>query len=954
MFGSEGRLIGFACSCDDGVSSRESAGLTFPVRSVTMSRDRMAVDIIGRDEDLSALHAFLDRRADARGPAALALEGDAGIGKSTLWLAALETARERGLRVLTSRPAESERALAYAGLGDLFDEALGDIAPALPAPRRQALEVALLVSDPAGRAVDARALGVAVRSALELLAEDGLVLAIDDLQWLDASSASALGFALRRLPAADISLLWTRRLGTAEQSSAVEDALGPDRIERLQVGPLSAGALQHLLRSRLSRTVSRPTLLRLHEASGGNAFYALELARALESDGSRGDPTRPLPVPQRLEELVSARLGGFDGSTHEALVLVSAHGRLHLSELEAIGIGEPALARALDANVIELERGTVRFTHPLLGSVLYQGLSAAERQSAHSRLAGLAEDPVARARHLALSTDLPDEAVAAALEDAAAAAEAQGAPIVAAELGEHGLRLTAPRSSADLDRRTAAVARAHRAAGEVERGRALAQELLARAPAGAKRAEALVLLADFESEEPRRAIPLFEEALREEGVPPALRASIHQRVSLLVRFIAGLDVAEEHAGAAVALADDLGDDALRAAALAGLALIRFNAGKADGMRLAEQAHELARKAAERPVVQAEFVLAHVLFWASDFDRARPHLERLHREWSERDERSAAGALWYLAVLEWRLGRLTPAGAYAEESRTLSAQYARDDAESPQTLMPIALVAAHRGELAEARVLIERVRELADVHGSLVSVPTGMAGVVELWGGDPEAAAALFTAAEQTVDAPDVAEPCMSWWRAEQVEALLELGRIDDAVARLDDWEAAARRLDRRWALAHATRCRGLVAAARADVEAALRALEDAVSQHEAAQDPFGRGRALLALGVVRRRARLKRPARDAIEAARAGFEAMGAAGWAAEARKELGRIGGRTRTEGLTPAEERVAALVAKGQTNAEVAAALFLAERTVASHLTRVYSKLGVRSRTELSRRLR
>ena len=154
-------------------------------------------------------------------------------------------------------------------------------------------------------------------------------------------------------------------------------------------------------------------------------------------------------------------------------------------------------------------------------------------------------------------------------------------------------------------------------------------------------------------------------------------------------------------------------------------------------------------------------------------------------------------------------------------------------------------------------------------------------------------------------------------------------------------------------IAHATRCRGLVAAARGDVDEALSLLADAVTRHEAVGDPFGAARALLALGVVRRRARQKRAAHEAIDAARVRFEEMGAARWAERAREELGRIGGRTRSEGLTPAEKRVAALVAKGRTNAEVAASLFLAERTVASHLTRVYSKLGVRSRTELSRKL-
>jgi DNA-binding CsgD family transcriptional regulator len=134
------------------------------------------------------------------------------------------------------------------------------------------------------------------------------------------------------------------------------------------------------------------------------------------------------------------------------------------------------------------------------------------------------------------------------------------------------------------------------------------------------------------------------------------------------------------------------------------------------------------------------------------------------------------------------------------------------------------------------------------------------------------------------------------------------------------------------------------------VDEAVSLLDEAIAQHDEVGDPFGEARAELALGIALRRARKKRAAREAIEAALAGFEDLGASTWAERARGELGRIGGRTREEGLTPAERRVAALVARGQTNQEVAAALFLGERTVASHLTRIYAKLGIRSRTELA----
>ena len=197
------------------------------------------------------------------------------------------------------------------------------------------------------------------------------------------------------------------------------------------------------------------------------------------------------------------------------------------------------------------------------------------------------------------------------------------------------------------------------------------------------------------------------------------------------------------------------------------------------------------------------------------------------------------------------------------------------------------------------------------------------------------------------------EPSVRWWSPDYCELLLELGRIADAVRVLDVWEEDAARVEREWVLAHATRCRALVAAAEGNVDQAASLLQQAVAQHEEVGDPFGRARAQLALGVVRRRARQKRAARDMIRAALSSFEELGAAVWVAKARAELGSIGGRTREEGLTAAEHRVAALVAEGRTNREVAAALFLGERTVAGHLTHIYAKLGVRSRTELARRL-
>jgi DNA-binding CsgD family transcriptional regulator len=903
----------------------------------------MSGEVVARGEELSALDAVLDRAA--AGSAALVLEGEAGIGKSTLWRAGVDAARARGMCVLLSQPAEVERGLAHAGLGDLFENALESVLPALSAPRRRALEVALLVED-AVHGSDRRTLGVAVRSALDVLtAQAPVVLAVDDLQWLDPSSASVLAFALRRMREQPILLLLARRLGEGAEASELERAIEGDRVERLSIGPLSLGATHRLLQARLGRTFSRPTLLRVHEVSGGNPFYALEFARVLSADV---DPMEPLHVPATLEGLVRARLDGLPPATRQCLLLASALGRPSAALIADVGVTEDVLEPAFAGHVIERADGTIRFTHPLLASVVYQGVSADERRRVHGLVAQIVDDPIVRARHLALSTERPDTEIAAALEDATALASNRGASIAAAELGEHALRLTPSDARDDRHRRAIGATRAHLEAGEGRRARTIAVDLVASTRAGPSRAEALLLLAELESLD--RSVALLHEALVEAAARPALRAVIHRRLAEHGRMTKGREWAQEHARASLDLAESLDDDALRAGALSVLAALRFEMGDPEAPRLAERAYEAAAVVADEELLKdAGMELAYMLMWSADTVRARTMLESQHREWSERDELRSAEALWCLSWVELRAGRWSLAAEYAERSREVGAQY---ELEWPPHFFLIALVAAHRGELERARDAAERGAALADRQGALLAGLVAVPGLVDFWSGDAPAAAESFAAAEQTANARGWREPNMRWWRADYIEALLELGRMDDAVSLLDVWEADAARVGREWVLAQVTRCRGLLAAAKADVEQAQSLLEEAVGKHEAVGDPFGRARALLALGLVRRRARQKRAARDAIEAALAEFAELGAVSWAARARAELGRVGGRTRVEGLTPAEQRVADLVAQGRTNREVAAALFLGERTVASHLTHIYAKLGVRSRTELARR--
>jgi DNA-binding CsgD family transcriptional regulator len=902
-------------------------------------------DVIGRDPELGLVAAFLGRPVEE--PAGFVFEGEPGIGKSTLWLAALTSARERGFLVLSSRPAEAERGLADVGLGDLFADVVDDVAPRLSMPRRRALEIALL-REAAADPIDHRALGVAVRDVLHLLGERSPVLvAVDDVQWLDPSSSSALAFALRRLPASPVLLLLARRLGDGTAPSGLEQALQTDRVERLPVGPLSIGALHRLLYDRLGRSFARQTLLRIHERSGGNPFFALELARALDVDI---DPLEPLPVPETLDELVRKRLAGLPEATRDALALASALGTASESLLERSGVAGDALTPAAAAHVIERENGTIRFSHPLLSSVLYRDLGE-RRRSVHRQIAAIVEDPLLRARHLGLAADAPDAEVAAVLEDVATLAAERGATAVAAELGEQSVRLTPSDAYHERRRRALAAARAHRAAGEWTRARAIAANLLAETDIGPLRAEALLLLADLEGLD--RAVTLLDEALREAQTRPALQARIQCRLAWATRFKKGFIGALEHARAALQIADELDDDPLRVEALAVLTFLGRATGDPEATAHAVRAHDLASAVGDPQLLnKANCAVANVLDVRTSVEAARALIEREYEEWRERDELLAADWLFELAYVELWSDRWQLAAEYAERAYEINVQYGL---EVPWIHLPIAVVAAHRGHLECARAHSERALQLAEEQFGLhTPVHLGTLGFVALQESDPRTALDWFGEAEATTTRLGWREAGKRWWVPDHVEALLALDRPHDAERVLEAWEADARRLDRAWVLAHVTRCRGLVAAARGAVDEAVILLADAVAQHERAHDTFGRARALLALGVVRRRQRQKRAAREAISEALAEFEELGAATWIENARAELGRIGGRTRAEGLTAAEHRVAKLVADGHTNREVATALFLGERTVETHLSHVYAKLGVRSRAELARTFR
>ena len=314
-----------------------------------MLSEHMSREVIGRKGEFASIAALLGRVAD--GPAALLLAGEPGIGKTVLWTAAIDQARSGEAVVLSFRAVEAEASVSFACLSDLLGDALERALEPLSAPRRHALEVALLLVEPGGPPPDPRAVGLAVRDVFGGLAASAPVLvAVDDLQWVDSASAAVLRFALRRLRTEPIGLLATVR-GDAPTRVAggFENCFDEGRVERVTLGPLSRGASFRLLGERVEIGLSAPQLARLHELTAGNPFYLLELGSELARTGVHADAGQSFPVPRDLAELLAGRLGRVAGWTRELLLAVAGSPRSTVEVLEE-GFGTEAVSvRALSA-----------------------------------------------------------------------------------------------------------------------------------------------------------------------------------------------------------------------------------------------------------------------------------------------------------------------------------------------------------------------------------------------------------------------------------------------------------------------------------------------------------------------------------------------------------------------------------------------------------------------------
>jgi DNA-binding CsgD family transcriptional regulator len=924
----------------------------YTVRAPACQAERMqgraepAPDVFGRDSELTALRGLVaaDRRAGA-----LLLIGAAGIGKTALWEAGLEMARAAGRFVLAARPAGAEAGLAFAGLIDLCDRVGPEVLAGLPAPQRSAFAVALLRAEPLpGAAPGVHAIALAFLNVLRgMAAGQPLVVAVDDLPWLDPLSVSALTFAARRLGDEPVAFLLARRPGPP---SPLELVLAP---ERLEVGALDTNALRRLLASRLAMFPSRVLLRRIVDVSQGNALFALELGRSARRGGAPDDNPDVI-LPASVEDALGARTIALAPGVRRLLLAVALTGGLTREVLEAVA-GRATVDAAFDDGVLARHESTVRASHPLLAAAAVNQSGPRERRAVHVAIAGAVADEELSALHLALATDRPDDQLAARLTAAASRASSRGARPQAVALAEHALRLT-PTHAAERHKRLLTVAAYLNLAGETQRLTDLLGPAIGGLPPGTARARAWLLLSEgFGVTNLTEYDQHLDRALAEEHVDAGVRAEALAKKTTATAVVAVRRVPEAEQWAREALATARG---------VGAAVERhllYSLSWATAPRGLPVDDLCARVAALSPesiylVNSPERVAAQRAVWRGELGAARPALARLLQQADDRGEaESYALQRLHLCELELRAGDWGAAGRLLDEWA--------ESAERELLNLPMyercrALLAMGRGHVDETRHWAAQAITRADAYGDGWDRLEALRarGTAALLAREPSAAAVDLGAVHEHTEREGVADPGVFPVVPELIEALAELGDLDRARSVTETLTRLAQAQEHPWGLATARRCRALVllAAGRYDRGAGA-TLADAATELAGLGLGFDSARCHLSLGRAQRRLKQWGPARKSLERAAAAFTQLGSAGWAQRAQEELARVGGRApgAPGALTPTEQDVVQLAADGLTNKEIARQLSLAVHTVEVHLSRAYGKLGVRSRSQLAAQL-
>ncbi len=900
----------------------------------------------GRDAECAALDVLLDaaRRGESR---TVVLRGEAGVGKTALLDYAIGSARD--FRVLRSVGVESEMELAFASLHQLCAPILAR-RDSLPGPQRGALEVAFGLDG--GPAPDRFLLGLATLSLLaEIADERPLLCVIDDAQWLDGASALAFAFVARRLMAEPISLLFAVR-----EPIDVRELAG---LPELLIGGLSEDDVRVLLYSTLPGRLDERVRDRIVAESRGNPLALLELPRGLTPAELAGGFALPdaRPLADRIERSFLRQIRSLPPDSQRLLLTAAAEPFGDVSQLwraaDRLGLGLEAAAPAETAGLLQLG-ALVRFRHPLVRSAVYRAASLSDRQAAHRALAESIDadiDPDRRAWHRAHAAPGPDDDVAVELERSAGRAQARGGIAAAAAFLESAATLTqdpARRAERALD---AAQAKLHAGAFEP------AAALLAMAEAGPPdelrlaRIDLLHAQIAFVQNRGNEATPLMLAAARrlERLDVPLARETYLDAVAAAIfagRLARGPGLREVAAAARGARSPQpprLPDKLLDALA------VRLTDGYPASAAMMERV--LAALCDEEIPVQEALrwlwlgsVIAADLWDDERWQVVATRHVTITRETGALSE--LPGALDSRAFVHLIAGELAAASSLVEEVTTVCAAIGSN----PARLGPLGL-AAFRGREREARTLIDATISDAAPRGQGAGVTVAHwlhALLCNCLGQYEDALAAAQEAArhQEEFGAP-------RWGLVELVEAAARSDAPELASEALEQLSETTRASGTNWALGVEARSRALLS----EGDAAEQLYREAIERLARTRVRVELARARLVYGEWLRREQRRADAREQLRAAHEMFTEMGVEGFAERARRELQATGetARRRTEGtrsvLTPQEAQIAQLARDGLSNPEIGARLFISPRTAQYHLRKVFLKLDITSRNQLSR---
>jgi DNA-binding CsgD family transcriptional regulator len=912
--------------------------------------------LVGRAEECDQLRRMIADAGEERA-AVLVLRGEAGIGKTTLLRFATEAAD--GFRVLPVQGHESEAETPFAGLSWLF-EPLTALVRELPPRQAQALNGALYLGPATGG--DRLAVAVATLTLLAAAADERpLLVAIDDAHWLDVPSLEAIVFAARRLQAESIALVLTAR--PPEDVPAEVNRL-LEALPEMVVAGLDTGSARELLAAQRTGLSLEVLDGRVAEAAG-NPLALLELSTL----GEHALPVEPLRIGRRLEQTFGRRVGALLPSTRQAMLLLAAAGASAADVLGRAlalqGLSASDLEPAETAGLLVVDRGNVRFLHPLVRSALYQSASPAERRAAHRAIAEVFSSlstPRAQeqyACHLAVATLGPDEAVAAALDNAAEAAAARRSYATAMDMHERSARLSPPGDT--RARRLLNAAHLSFAAGRQNFGLTLLHQVLEETSEWRLRAEAQQVRCRIEMWGGQPVVGrdmLIAEADRVEAADPAWSAIMRAQAALMSAALGEQRLAATAARQAVEALADL-PDSITMPALVIYALTLATGGDVPAARsvLARCEPHLA---SSDPLANEQILLVAALAWESLEEPAKA-MRLLEHAVSSAREASAVGLLPYelrgLALVQWHYGNWAAAYANAHDAVGLAEETDRQ-IELQYALVTLAAIEAGMGHAGNCQANAARAITMSKRTGAQVfeAHAANALALLELGNGNAPEAARHLEFAGAFATSHGLRDPVLLNWAGDLVEALVKAGETSRGLRAHEVLAAEAERTGRPTEAAVAARCQGLLAK---HEEAMEEAFAQALGWHARAVQPFQEARTRLLHGELLRRHRRRAEARAELAAALALFDRLGAEPWSAQARDGLRATGltARPRNElgpqQLTPQELRIALAVAEGATNVEAAAQLFVSAKTVEYHLSSVYRKLGIRSRTQLVRLL-